>query len=264
MKGKKPLIYFELPADVFIAKWYDQLIMLNIQENSFWILQGESAKYLNYILAQAFTKENGHYCPADNGEPTFICDTFTIATLNQYINYFSENMTVCLAYNFFRKNNIAYAANPIGLTPNSIKKSLPNSRISPIIFIEIFVAISLVNILLKFRGLKGLIAFINRRISVQECLKSCGAPSNNMIEALSLAIESTNIFFFKKNLCLQNAFALALVLLRRNYSFVLKVGVQAIPFFSHAWVEHNGKIVRDDVELSKRLAPIFQISFTKT
>ena len=63
-------------------------------------------------------------------------------------------------------------------------------------------------------------------------------------------------FYFKPVLCLQRA--VCTVRLLRRYGIVarLVIGYRPSPFFSHAWVEVNGRVVYGSAAYQKRLQPL--------
>ena len=63
-------------------------------------------------------------------------------------------------------------------------------------------------------------------------------------------------FYFKPVLCLQRA--VCTVRLLRRYGIVAKlvIGYRPSPFFSHAWVEVNGRVVYGSAAYQKRLQPL--------
>lgn len=62
---------------------------------------------------------------------------------------------------------------------------------------------------------------------------------------LSSAIDTACVLYFKPVLCLQRSAALAVLLRRYGLYGELVIGVQPLPFQSHAWVEMDGRIVND-------------------
>ncbi len=55
-------------------------------------------------------------------------------------------------------------------------------------------------------------------------------------------------FFPGRALCLEQSFALWVLLRRRGIDADLRLGVQPIPFGAHAWVEHRGQPVNERPE----------------
>ncbi len=55
-------------------------------------------------------------------------------------------------------------------------------------------------------------------------------------------------FFPGRAVCLEQSLALYLLLRRRGVPAELRLGVQAYPFYAHAWVELDGEPVNEDRE----------------
>lgn len=64
-------------------------------------------------------------------------------------------------------------------------------------------------------------------------------------ESLCREIDLACVFYFKRVLCLQRSAATAVLLRRHGWTAEMVIGVQMLPFQSHAWVEVDGRIVND-------------------
>lgn len=64
--------------------------------------------------------------------------------------------------------------------------------------------------------------------------------------AYHVAVAAT--FFPGRAVCLEQSLALYLLLRRRGVPAALRLGVQAYPFYAHAWVEVDGAPVNEDPE----------------
>ena len=82
-------------------------------------------------------------------------------------------------------------------------------------------------------------------------------PSNQELEkAICDAVQLATCFYWKPVLCLQRA-ACTVRLLRRHGIFArLVIGYRPSPFFSHAWVEVNGRVVYGSAAYQKRMLPL--------
>lgn len=67
----------------------------------------------------------------------------------------------------------------------------------------------------------------------------------NQVEIMCRAMDFSCVFYFKRVLCLQRSAATAVLLRRHGYKAELVIGVQMLPFQSHAWVEVDGRVVND-------------------
>lgn len=62
---------------------------------------------------------------------------------------------------------------------------------------------------------------------------------------ISSAVDLACALFPKRVLCLQRAVATTIVLRRHGFPADMLIGVQLIPFKSHAWVEIDDQVVND-------------------
>ena len=70
-------------------------------------------------------------------------------------------------------------------------------------------------------------------------------PSSDEIERICAAVDLACIWYWKEVLCLQRSAATACLLKKFGVPAQMVIGVQQIPFRSHAWVEVNGRVVND-------------------
>lgn len=70
------------------------------------------------------------------------------------------------------------------------------------------------------------------------------------------------IFYFnnEKTDCLTTSVALQHFLAKKGISGVLVLGVKSRPFFAHAWIEVDGEIINDDINLRKLLSVILEVN----
>lgn len=83
--------------------------------------------------------------------------------------------------------------------------------------------------------------------SIHSTVRKCGVAGIQRHEAehLCRAIDYACVFYFKRVLCLQRSAATALLLRRYGWHAELVIGVQLLPFYSHAWIEMDGRVVND-------------------
>jgi len=80
--------------------------------------------------------------------------------------------------------------------------------------------------------------------------------SEELEKAICDAVHLATCFYWKPVLCLQRA--VCTVRLLRRYGIVarLVIGYRPSPFFSHAWVEVDGRVVYGSAAYQKRLLPL--------
>ena len=102
---------------------------------------------------------------------------------------------------------------------------------------------------MRFRDFKSLHRFVReQKVSSQETM---GAASEQMCHAVDVAC----VFYFKRVLCLQRSAAATVILRRHGWKAEMVLGVQLLPFLSHAWVEIEGRVVNDKPYMGE----IFQV-----
>lgn len=84
-------------------------------------------------------------------------------------------------------------------------------------------------------------------------IKSANADLEQTIcDAVLLA----TCFYWKPVLCLQRAVCTVRLLRRHGIEARLVIGYRPSPFFSHAWVEVDGRVVYGSAAYQKRLMPL--------
>jgi hypothetical protein len=102
----------------------------------------------------------------------------------------------------------------------------------------------LVNRILGFQG-------VHRHVTRQKVLKrpALTGLETTICDAVSLA----GCFYWKPVLCLQRSVAATLLLRKHGIHSRLVIGYRPAPFFSHAWVEVDGRVVNDLPAYKERL-----------
>lgn len=70
------------------------------------------------------------------------------------------------------------------------------------------------------------------------------------------AVLLATCFYFKPVLCLQRAVCTVRLLRKQGIHARLVIGYRPSPFFSHAWVEVDGRVVYGSAAYQKRLIPL--------
>ena len=100
---------------------------------------------------------------------------------------------------------------------------------------------ALFDVILSYRSLETLCSIV-RSVPVRP---SCLVSDATAVAEVSRAIERACIWYPKKVLCLQRSAVTTYLLRRRGIDAHMVVGVRAMPFLAHAWVEVQGRVVND-------------------
>ncbi|MGY2491956.1 lasso peptide biosynthesis B2 protein [Cupriavidus sp. CP313] len=84
--------------------------------------------------------------------------------------------------------------------------------------------------------------------------------SGRDIDDLVRSLNAACMLYPRKTKCLEWAGALLLLGFRYGFDLRLVMGVQNRPFYAHAWVEHEGRIIGDEPSLRNQLAVILEVN----
>ena len=108
------------------------------------------------------------------------------------------------------------------------------------VILECWLRLMYVDLLLRFRTFDAVHETVIRT-PVRNHQTGSALPSTELCRAMDLAC----VFYFKRVLCLQRSAATASLLRRHGWPAEMVIGVQMLPFRSHAWVEIRGEVVND-------------------
>ena len=92
---------------------------------------------------------------------------------------------------------------------------------------------------------------------LQQLRRQSSAPrATDHEQTIYDAVLLATCFYFKPVLCLQRAVCTVRLLRRHGIVARLVIGYRPSPFFSHAWVEVNGRVVYGSSAYQQRLKPL--------
>lgn len=83
--------------------------------------------------------------------------------------------------------------------------------------------------------------------------------SRELEKTICDAVLLATCFYWKPVLCLQRAVCTVRLLRRHGIDARLVIGYRPAPFFSHAWVEVDGRVVYGSAAYQKRLLPLHAV-----
>lgn len=118
-----------------------------------------------------------------------------------------------------------------------------------------------VNAYIKFKGFYPTIQLIrhSRNPQATYCI-----PSEEELRDLANIVNKACLLYPSRTKCLEWAMTFVLMALKRRWKCNLEIGVQNYPFFAHAWVECEGKVVMDSQDLRSGLGIILNEPFRRT
>ena len=83
--------------------------------------------------------------------------------------------------------------------------------------------------------------------------------SDEVVRTTCNAISLAACLYWKPVPCLQRSVCIVRMLRKRDVVTRLVIGYRPVPFFSHAWVEVNGRIVNDSPAYRERLQVLYTV-----
>lgn len=84
-------------------------------------------------------------------------------------------------------------------------------------------------------------------------------PAGDDCQRVSDAMTWAIALYWKPVLCLQSAIVTTRLLRRRGLAAEVVIGCRPEPFFSHAWVELDGRVVNDSPVYRQQLPPLARL-----
>jgi len=106
--------------------------------------------------------------------------------------------------------------------------------------LESWILLLYFELIMRFRDFEALHGIVRER-KVDPTTSTNQISSEDLCQAVDLAC----VFYLKQVQCLQRSAATVVLLRRHGWKAEMVIGVQMIPFMSHAWVEINGLVVND-------------------
>lgn len=103
-----------------------------------------------------------------------------------------------------------------------------------------WIALALVNAVLKMTGINAL------RQIISDWQVTGNTLDSNKIEFICSTVTRAGVWYPKQTLCLERSAAITCLLRSIGVPGETVIGVRKMPFYGHAWVEVNGKVVNDD------------------
>lgn len=254
-------VFFSIPANIYCTCYRDVIIVLNTISNEYIILSKELCTIYTLLLEKEFFIQNNKFFISTSDKVDGIAYQFNSEELNEYINNFLR--LGLISRNSYRTPKTSFLHKDksfSGISDVNWKLKLNNNTATKIpkkLVLEAFCTLFKVSILVKLGGFFSLIkylrSYLKKSDDKQENLLEV-KNSYQTLEKCARALEKALFYFPIKTKCLEWSAALVLMGLERKIKCNLVVGVQNTPFFAHAWVEINNKVIADSSQLSKELA----------
>ncbi len=255
-------LFFEWTPHVYGAFYRDHIVILRVDTNKYLALDPDASKYMRFILSAAFDFNGKIYSAKGVVHSTTKSDSWEtddiIASdkLNECIDTFLKEGLIQIASSEIRKNRVATPKQHTGL---AVQEWFPKShgvQLNKMLVMKGLYYLYKAHSAIKRHNVDGVVRLLQR-------FSYKAQPGNHSIEhsrLMSRALDQACAFYPRKTLCLPYATALTMMHFAHGYDCDFIIGVQSIPFHSHAWVEVNDEVLTDNEELKEKMAYILRIN----
>ncbi len=235
-KAFNTLVYYNLSKHIYLTKINNDYIFLDIKKDLYFVCNPACLCLVDKIVSsESFYIDKGDY--------------FLNLLLSLDLVRLGNSPRVVL---FDNKQNITEVAR-IDWTLNTSLKVIDFGKG----FFRSFLTLVLVHFYMSFRGFDYTIEMIRK----QTTKKNFFLPSSQDLDNLASIVNQSCLYFPMRTKCLEWAITFVMLALKKGWKCNLEIGVQNYPFYAHAWVECNGKVICDEPDLRDKLAIILREPF---
>lgn len=246
------MIYYSLAPHIYAADLGDTTIILDTLQDRYLSFIDDTSEFLKIILNESFDhSSNLMLIPVNNKE-------LNVEDLNYWISYFVKNNFIVESNLETRKSIANGPIKPDGLCEYhwDYKESWqPFKQASKLMVLKALIELARVHRTLKRHGIQGILDAIKSRVTRN---KMVNQPDEKEIEKLIAAVDAASILYPKKTFCLSWAATFTLMALKNCWPCKLVIGVQANPFYAHAWAQIENKVIHDDPVIAEVLSIILK------
>lgn len=232
------MTYYSLSPHVYIAKFRDQVILMDTKKDKYIVCAPNFANILLKIV------HNQKFVVSDK-----------------------DNLNLLLKEKVILRQKTPYLfytdCKPYSKGVSNIDWRLPlDEKKTPfdISIIKALLKVIKVNFYIKFLGFDKTICLIK---NARKKNTHYYVPSHNDLKYLAGVVNRACLLYPRRTKCLEWSIIYVLLALQKEWKCNLEIGVQNYPFMAHAWVECDGKIVMDSQDLREGLAIILNEPFRK-
>lgn len=231
-------MFYHLRNHIYIAQFQDELILLDTKQDKYTICFKQFSEILIGLLeGKLFSSQNLDYIQT-------LIDDRIIEKKDTLYHFYID-----------RKLDSNGVSNVDWSLPLENKKVHLNVKV-----LSALMTLLRVNFYIKVRGLHSTIQLIKKsRKSKLDYI----IPQDDELCDLANIVNKACLIYPTRTKCLEWAMTFVLLALKRKWKCNLEIGVQNYPFFAHAWVECNGKVVMDSEDLRRGLSIILNEPFRK-
>lgn len=241
--------YFSLAPHVYASRFPDSIIILDSQSDNYISLIDPASHYLQQILELEFSfdaQKKIYASPlvSDNDQLTY------------WISFFSEQQFIVRSAIPNNRPIAPMPARPGGLADYQWDSKTSWQSFTHISWQELcsaVITLAAIHWRMKRKGIKGVLQTIP--VYQQSILYE---PTAQEIQHLADVVDCATRYYPNKTFCLAWAATFVTLARKKGWDSTLAIGVQAQPFYAHAWAEIKGTVVHDDPIIAQVLSIIMK------
>lgn len=239
--------YFSLSAHIYAAHFGNSIIILDSAQDDYISLIDDSAHFLAKIIENEliYNQEKNEYsCEGENTEE-----------LNSWINQLLE-LNIVQPTDMPGKKIATAPLKPGGLHDyqwDTKPSWQPFKQANKYQVFKTCIQLAKVHRSLKRQGIKGVLDAIDATPKTDLII-----PTQAQIGQLANLVDAASMLYPKKTFCLAWAATFVILARKNKWDSQLVIGVQACPFYAHAWAQIQGKVIHDDPVIAQVLSLILQ------
>lgn len=245
-------MHYHLSDHIYITQFRDELILLDAKKDKYTICFKQLSELLIDLLEKNNTPSKEQLVIPSKAEYSSKDLAYIQKLLNDKIVARKE---FPYPFQIDQKPSSEGVANVDWRLPLENKKVKLNIQV-----IGALVTLVKVNLYIKFKGLYPTIQLIKKSRDNQ--IKYT-IPIDKELRDLANVVNKACLIYPSRTKCLEWAITFVLMALKRKWKCNLEIGVQNYPFFAHAWVECNEKVIMDSQDLREGLAIILNEPFRR-
>ncbi|MBM3633570.1 MAG: lasso peptide biosynthesis B2 protein [Alphaproteobacteria bacterium] len=241
-------MYYHLADHIYITQFKKEYILLNAKLDKYVVC---SSKISN-IFEEIFSRENLYFSQHNSSTSQDLKFNHIQKLLNKNIIEYNNQ-----PYPYYIDRKI----NSNGVTNVDWKLPLKNKNNK--INLQVILALkNLIKIHMHMK-IKGFYATIKLLKKFHKLQVNYIIPQREELDNLANIVNDACMIYPTRTKCLEWAMTFVLMALKRNWKCNLEIGLQNYPFMAHAWVECDGKVVRDSPNLREEMAIILNEPFRR-
>jgi len=238
----------------------DGIVLYSSEAESLYRLNGTAAYIWSLLQSQseAFNTEQIHAALQVEAKRLKLegADSFRLSETKALMQRLVQLGLVRGTYRFESKEGYAVA----NLEPNEStvatihleQKAGKSVKVELRTFLWVLILFAAIDIYLKLAGFNSLLT------RVQNYPTKLGR-SRSDIEAEIGALDHAQVYYPKKQMCLQRSVALTLLLRDKGHPAQMVVGAQPYPAKAHAWVELDNRVIGESVKIKNFYHELFRV-----